>query len=70
MMKRYCIKSRAGKTEYMDILHEDEEGFKVKLTRISEGTEKITETHLSRHLFELCQKTGYIYELNQTTQVA
>ncbi|MDR0312641.1 MAG: hypothetical protein LBI14_03500 [Treponema sp.] len=64
-MKRYCIKSRSGRIEYFDILHEDEEGYKVKLTRISDGNEKITETFLSRPLFELCQKTGYIFEQNQ-----
>jgi hypothetical protein len=65
MMKRYCIKSPAGKTEYFDILHEDDEGFKVILTRIIDGSEKTTETHLSRDLFELCRKTGYIFELDQ-----
>jgi hypothetical protein len=64
-MKRYCIKSRAGRIEYLDILLEDDEGYKIKLTRISDGNEKITETFLSRHLFELCRKTGYIFELNQ-----
>ena len=64
-MKRYCIKSRAGSIEYFDILSEDEEGFKVRLTRIYDGNEKITETYMTRHLFELCQKTGYIYELDK-----
>ena len=64
-MKRYCIKSRTGNIEYFDILSEDEEGFKVRLTRINDGNEKTTETYMTRHLFELCQKTGYIYEVDK-----
>ena len=64
-MKRYCIKSRAGSIEYFDILLENDEGYKVRLTRINEGSEKITETFMTRHLFELCQKAGYIYELDK-----
>ena len=63
-MKRYCLKSRNGSIEYFDILAEDAECFKVVLTRINNGNEKITETLITRDLFELCQKTGYIYELN------
>ena len=65
MMKRYCIKSRAGKIEYFDIISEDDEGYTVQLTRISDGHEKIIDTYLSRHLFELCRKTGYISELEK-----
>ena len=64
-MKRYCLKSRNGNIEYFDILSEEKEVFKVILTRIHNGNEKITETFITRDLFELCQKTGYIYELNK-----
>jgi hypothetical protein len=63
-MKRYCIKCRAGRIEYMDILKENEDGFFVRLTRLSDGNEKITDEFMSRHLFEMCLKTGYIYEIN------
>ena len=63
-MKRYCIKNRAGRIEYFDILSENAEGYKVRLTRINDGNEKIIETFLPRDLFDLCQKTGYIYELD------
>ena len=64
-MKRFCIKSKAGTIEYFDILSEEEEGYKVRLTQICDGNEKIIETFMTRHLFELCQKTGYIYELDK-----
>lgn len=61
-MKRYCIKSRSGRTEYLDIVREIEDGFLIRLTRISDGNEKIIEESLTRHLFDICLKTGYIYE--------
>ena len=64
-MRRFCIKCRAGRIEYFDILSEDEEGYRVKLTRIFDGNEKITETFINRDLFELCSKTGYIYKLDR-----
>ena len=62
VMKRFCIKSQAGKIEYFDVLSEDDDGYRIRLTRISEGNEKITETRIPRHLFTLCLRTGYIYE--------
>jgi len=64
-MKRFCIKSRAGRIEYFDILSEDREGFNVRLTRITDGSERVSEIFMPRELFQLCQKTGYIYELDK-----
>ncbi|MDR2500538.1 MAG: hypothetical protein LBD37_05590 [Treponema sp.] len=61
-MKRYHIKCETGRTEYMDILAEDPEGYLVRLTKIKDGDERIFEEPLSRRLFEACLKTGYIYE--------
>jgi hypothetical protein len=62
-MKRYCIKCRTGRIEYIDMLRETEEGFFIRLTRLSDGNEKITEEFMTRHLFDMCLKTGYIYEI-------
>jgi hypothetical protein len=60
-----------GRIEYVDILRETEEGFFIRLTRLSDGNEKITEEFMSRHLFDICLKTGYIYEITaQTSSVA
>jgi len=61
-MKRYLVRGQSGKIEYFDIVSEDDDGYNIKLTRISDGNEKITETSIPRHLFNLCLKTGYIYE--------
>ena len=64
-MKRYCIKSLADRKEYFDVLCENDEGFTVRLTRITDGNEKITEISIPRHLFNLCLKTGFIYSQSE-----
>jgi len=68
-MKRYCLKSQSGKTEYFDIISENDDDYKIRITRISGGSEKVIEETMSRHLFELCMKTGYIYELETVAAV-
>ena len=62
-MKRYCIKCRAGKIEFFDIVSENDDGYQIRLTRVSDGSEKTFEESMSRHLFNICVKTGYIFEL-------
>ena len=62
-MKRYCIKCRAGKIEFFDIISESDDGFTIRLTKLSDGNEKIVEESIPRHLFNMCMRTGYIYEL-------
>jgi hypothetical protein len=69
-MKRYCIKCRKGRIEYFDILSEVEDGYKIKLIKIYEGNKKVSEEFISRHLFNICFKTGYIYEMEQAATVA
>jgi hypothetical protein len=64
-MKRYCIKCRKGRIEYFDILSEVEDGYRIRLIKIFDGNEKVSEEYISRHLFNLCSKTGYIYEMEQ-----
>ena len=66
-MKRYCIQCRAGKIEYFDIIAENDEGYEIRLTRISDGNEKIIDESMPRHLFNMCLKTGYIYEIENVT---
>jgi hypothetical protein len=71
VMKRYYIKCRSGRIEYLDIIRENEAGFIIRLTRLSDGNEKIIEDFMSRHLFDTCLKTGYIYEaVNEAASVA
>jgi len=68
-MKRYCIKCQSGKIEYFDIISENENEYLIRHYRISEGNEKVFEESMSRHLFDMCIKTGYIYELEMPDAV-
>ena len=65
-MKRYCIKSRTGKIEYFDIISESEDGYKTRLTRISDGDEKIIEESMTRSLFDMCVQSGYIFQMEKS----
>jgi hypothetical protein len=70
-MKRYRVKCRPGRIEYIDVIKETEEGFIIRLTRLSDGNKKIIEEPMPRHLFNMCLKTGYIYEaVNEAASVA
>ena len=62
-MKRYCIKCRAGRIEYFDIVSETIDTFSIRLTRLSDGNEKVFEESMTRELFNMCLQTGYIYEM-------
>lgn len=62
-MKRYCIKCREGRLDYFDILSETEDGYRIRLTRLSDGNKKTMEDSISRNLFNMCVKTGYIFEV-------
>jgi hypothetical protein len=65
-MKRYCIKCEPGRIEYLDIINENSEGYIIRVTRIRDGYEKVIEEPLSRHLFNICLKTGFIYKTERT----
>ena len=70
-MKRYCVKCRAGKIEFFDILSENDEGYNIRLTRLSDGNKRTIEEIMSKNLFNICVKSGYIFELeNSTASVA
>ena len=70
-MKRYCIKCRTGRIEFFDVISENDDGYRIRLTRLSDGNERIIEESMPRHLFNICIKTGYIYELeNSASTVA
>jgi len=69
-VKRYSIKCRSGKIEYFDVISESDDGYQVRLTRISDGNEKTNDVFMPNNLFEMCFKTGYIYEMDhQVRQV-
>ena len=61
-MKRYRVKCRADRAEFIDIVEEKEDAYLIRLTRVYDGREKTSEETITRHLFDMCLKTGYIYE--------
>jgi len=63
IMKRYCIRSREGKLEYFDIMSETDSEYKIRRTQLVEGTARTIEETMSRQLFDMCFKTGYIFEM-------
>jgi hypothetical protein len=65
-MKRYCIKSRTGRIEYFDIISENDEGYKIRLTRINDGDEKNIEEFMTRSLFDICVQSGYIFQMEES----
>ncbi|MDR0758497.1 MAG: hypothetical protein LBF74_00040 [Treponema sp.] len=70
-MKCYCIRCEPDRVEYLDIISENSEGYIIRVTRIKDGYEKVIEEPLSRRLFDLCLKTGYIYQAEKVrTSVA
>ena len=70
-MKRYCVKCRAGRIEFFDILSESDEGYRIRITRLCDGNERIMDEFMSHHLFDMCVRAGYIYQLeNAAVNVA
>ena len=67
MKKRYCVKCRTDRVEYIEIIREIEDGYLIRLTRISDGNERVSEETMTKHLFNICLKTGFIYELLANT---
>ena len=59
-MKRYSIKCLPGNSEYVDVLEELDNEFRVRFTRNNNGSVKTTEETIARHLFNICVKTGYL----------
>jgi len=62
-MKRYCIKCRTGRIEYFDIISERDDSYNIRITKLSDGNERIIDETMSRTLFDICLQTGYIFEL-------
>ena len=60
-MKRYYIKSDPGMVEYMDILGENNEGYKIRVTRITNGEERTLNEFMTYRLFDTCLNGKYLY---------
>jgi hypothetical protein len=69
-MKRYCIKCRPDRAEYLDILRETDDGYRIRHIKVSDGDERVSEEYIDRHLFDICVKTGYLSELAANMDLA
>ena len=61
-MKQYFVKGQSNRMEFIEILKEIEDGYLIRHTRQNDGYKKVKEETISRHLFNICLKTGYLFE--------
>jgi hypothetical protein len=61
-MRKYYVKSPEDRVEYFEISGETADSYLVRITRIIDGEKTILEERISHDLFEICLKTGYIYQ--------
>jgi hypothetical protein len=57
---RYRVKSAAGTEIFVDLMSQRHEGYEIKITTITERSEKEVREFISRHLFDACIRTGYL----------
>jgi hypothetical protein len=67
-MRKYYVKSPPDRVEYFEIIGDTLDSYLVRLTRIVDGDKKILEERMSHDLFEICLRTGYIYQIAGTSE--
>jgi hypothetical protein len=76
VMRKYYVKGPQDRIEYFEIVGDTTDSYLVRLTRIVDGDKKVLDERISHDLFEICLKTGYIYQVagasgkNTLTKVA
>jgi hypothetical protein len=61
-MMVFYVKSREDRVEYFEVVGDAGGCYDIRLSRVVDGRETVLEEQLSYDLFELCLKTGYIYQ--------
>jgi hypothetical protein len=61
-MKKYYVKCPPDRVEYFEIIGDTTDSYLVRITRVMDGDQKILDERISHDLFEICLKTGYIYQ--------
>ena len=59
---KYYVKCPQDRVEYFEIMSDMADSYLVRLTRIVDGGKEVLEERMSHDLFEICLKTGYIYQ--------
>jgi len=64
-MKDYRIQGNADYTTFVSLVEEFDDSYKVIIKKTTESVTKEKTEMLSKHLLELCLRTGYMSEVNQ-----
>jgi uncharacterized membrane-anchored protein YhcB (DUF1043 family) len=64
-MKDYRIQGNENFATYVSLVEEFDDSYKVVIKKIGESSTDIKTEMLSKHLLELCVRTGYMSEVKQ-----
>lgn len=64
----YRVKGNGNYTMYVEILEEFEDSYKLNMRRVSESSVREKTEMMSKHLFELCVRTGFITAIRKRKQ--
>ncbi len=56
----YRVKGEGSFTTYVEILEEFEDSYKLVMKRVTESSVREKTEMMSKHLFELCVRTGFL----------
>ena len=59
---QYQVKGIAGVKTYLEVLHERRDGYDILITSVKDKSVKESHDYISRHLLEMCVRTGYLQE--------
>lgn len=57
---RYQVKGIKGLNTMLEITETNAEGYRIRITSVSDGNERTSEEFITRHLLETCLRTGYL----------
>lgn len=63
-MKTYAIQSTDLAPSILELVHEIEDGFVVRIVRHRDHWDDVSEEFMTHELFETCVRTGYIHEMS------
>ncbi len=56
----YRVKGRGSFITYVEIMEEDGDSYKLLMKRVSDSSVREKTEMMSKHLFELCVRTGFL----------
>ena len=67
---RYQVKGIKGLNTVLEVTETHAEGYRIRITSVSEGNEKTSEEFITRHLLETCIRTGYLQPVAEAVPIA